>query len=222
MNIRILAATLALGLAATIPAAAQTRMTVLRPAGTLPQQQPATALAGDTDHQRIIALLTNLTSQVASLSQQVNQTAEALKALQVMVNLNMSSTDKARVAAINDGEAIANVQASVGGLTNSLAQVQANIASLKTSAAQTQASLASMQSGAAASQALQTDMARRLYMTCYMVAYGYVGPAGSRPYDLKSCTSGGWTGNHDFDTPFTTVYTVAPAVGGAAVPASGH
>ncbi len=219
MKTRLMAAALALGLAATIPAAAQTRMTVLRPAGA-PPPQLTTAPSGDSDHQRIIALLTSLTSQVTSLSQQVAQTQDALKALQIMVNLNMSSTDKARVAAINDGDAIANVQTSVGGLTTSVAQMQANIASLKTSAALIQANLASIQSGAATSQNLQTDMARRLYMTCYMVAYGYVGAAGSRPYDKTSCTSGGWTGNHDFDTPFTTVYTVAPAVGGAAVPPS--
>ena len=195
MKIKLAAAMFALGLALSGQASAEVRMSAFHPAGGV---APAmTAPAADLDHQRIIALLTNLTNQVAALGQQVAATQDALKALQITVNLAMNNADKARVAAVNDGSATANVQAGVGGLATSIALMQANIASL---------------------QSRQTDMARRLYMTCYIAAISYVAPVnGLRPYDKSSCTSGGWSpGAFNFDTPFITT-GVAPAVGGAPV-----
>ena len=210
---------IAIALAATVPAYAQMRIAPLRPAGPGAPQPASVAPSPELEHQQIIALLASLTSQVTALSQQVAQTQDALKALQITVNLTMTSTDKGRVAAINDGDAVANLQTSVNGLSNSVSQLQSKISALQSNAAATQANLASMQSNAAASQALQADMARRLYMTCYMVAYDFVGAGGSHPYDKTSCTSGGWNASQfNFDTPFTTVNTVAPAVGGAAEP----
>jgi hypothetical protein len=212
MKIKFATATLALALTASVPAFAQPRAVPLVQAGVGAPQPGGSAAAAEVDHQRIIALLTNLTNQVAALSQQEAQTQDALKALQISMGLTLTSTDKGRVAAINDGIAVSNLQANISSM-------QADIGYLKTNVAAIQSNLASMQTNAAASQTLQTDMARRLYITCYMTAYGFVSASGSRPYDKTSCTSGGWNVKEfNFDTPFTTVYTPPPAVGGAPVP----